>query len=109
MAKWEIDFASRRHIWQSYGTWICLGLELVIFLYCLLRSLLARGQADVMVGVVCVGIVVLAFAGAYIAYSGLKLKGRIYRKAMKTGLVLNLIVLIGMVALYIWGGSTLSL
>ncbi|MBQ7431939.1 MAG: hypothetical protein IJV50_00495 [Lachnospiraceae bacterium] len=109
MAKWEIDFASRRHIWQSYGTWICLGSELVVFFYCLLRSLFAMGQAGVMVGVACVGIVVLAFVGAYIAYSGLKLKGRIYRNGLKAGLLCNLAVLIGMVALYIWGGSTLSL
>ena len=109
MTKWEIDFASRRHIWQSYGTWICLGLELVLFGGCLLRSLFARGQAGILVGVVCVGIVLLAFAGANIAYSGLKLKGRIYRRGVKAGLVCNLIVLIGMVALYIWGGLTLSM
>lgn len=105
MAEWGIDFASRKHTWQYYASLTCFVLEWVIFLYCVLTALFAMGKASVLVGAACVGILILAFAGAYIAYSGLKRKERIYRTGLKVGLLLNLAVMAGVVALYLWGSN----
>lgn len=105
MARQEIDFAAKKHIWQSYVSPSCVLAEVAVFLYCILFSALAKGQAERRVGAGCVVIVMLALAGAYVAYSGLKIKGRIYRDGLKIGLVLNLAVIAAMVALYIWGST----
>ncbi len=105
MARREIDFAAKKHIWQSYVSVGCVLAEGAVFLYCILYSALAGGKAGRRVGAGCVLIVLLALAGAYLAYSGLKIKGRIYREGLKAGLVLNLLAAAAMVLLYIWGST----
>lgn len=105
MARQEIDFAAKRHVWQSYVSLGCVAAEVVVFLYCVLYSLFAGGQAGRRVGAGCVLIVFLGLAGAYLAYSGLKTEDRIYKTGLKAGLGLNLAVVAAMMALYIWGST----
>lgn len=105
MARQEIDFAAKKHVWQSYVSLGCIAAEVVVFLYCVLFSVLERGQAGRRVGAGCVLIVLLGLTGAYLAYSGLKTEGRIYKTGLKAGLGLNLAVIVAMMALYIWGST----
>lgn len=105
MAKQEIDFAAKKHIWQSYVSLGCFLAEVILFLYCVLNSLFSMGQAGRQVGIGCVVIALCAVVGAYVGYSGLKIKDRIYRTGLKAGLLLNLVVMAAMLVLYIWGST----
>ncbi|MFQ9510313.1 MAG: DUF6142 family protein [Lachnospiraceae bacterium] len=98
-----IDFGAKKHTPQGIISCSLFLIELVIFLISIIVSYQASGNAGLYIGILGVLISIIAVVGAYYGYLGLRVKERVQHKSAGLGLIMNLLTLIGMTVLYIYG------
>ena len=104
----NIDFSVKKVTLWGFLSCAMIWLELVSFTASIVISYKENGEAGPLLGLAGVLIVFFAIAGANFGYLGLKKKGRIRHTLDWFGLAVNLVVLVLIAALYVFGTSTLS-
>ena len=99
----NIDSQEKKHSKKGIISCSLLVIECILFVVGVVQSYKNKGNGGIYLGIIGILIVLFALIGAYLAYMGLKEKGKIKKQTAWFGLLFQLLALIGMSAVFIAG------